>query len=177
MHEIGQTRGWGNCDRLGFRRGRVCYQDERDRAPRPVVETSATLMNAATSRSAITVRLRVRNGAQAEFLTWQARAAAMVAAPPGFVSIEFIPVLRLNAEWQMVLQFYDLHRLGEWRAPPERGVLYQELAALLDGAVGMGGGGGTMDTSAEPIPMCAATSYWAGIERIYYGATVGNAFE
>ena len=25
--------------------------------------------------------------------------------------------------------------------------------------------------------MCAAASYWAGIERIYYGATVGDALE
>ncbi len=58
--------------------------------------------------------------------------ATMVAAAPGFVSIEFIPVLRSKAEWQMVLQFCDLHRLGEWRASPERAVLYQELSALLD---------------------------------------------
>jgi guanine deaminase len=37
--------------------------------------------------------------------------------------------------------------------------------------------GCTMYTSAEPCPMCAAASYWAGIERIYYGATVGDALE
>ena len=30
-------------------------------------------------------------------------------------------------------------------------------------------------TSAEPCPMCAAASYWAGIERIYYAATVQDA--
>ena len=89
-------------------------------------------MNAAASPSAIAVRLRVRNSAQADFFTWQARMATMVAAAPGFVSIEFIPVLRSKAEWQMVLQFCDLHRLGEWRASPERAVLYQELSALLD---------------------------------------------
>jgi guanine deaminase len=35
----------------------------------------------------------------------------------------------------------------------------------------------TMYTSAEPCPMCAAASYWAGIERIYYGATVDDALE
>ncbi len=32
-------------------------------------------------------------------------------------------------------------------------------------------------TSAEPCPMCAAASYWAGIERIFYGATVGDALK
>ncbi|HEY1259426.1 MAG TPA: nucleoside deaminase [Stellaceae bacterium] len=37
--------------------------------------------------------------------------------------------------------------------------------------------GCTMYTSAEPCPMCAAASYWAGIERIYYGATVDDALE
>jgi guanine deaminase len=37
--------------------------------------------------------------------------------------------------------------------------------------------GCTMYTSAEPCPMCAAASYWAGIERIVYGATVDDALE
>lgn len=37
--------------------------------------------------------------------------------------------------------------------------------------------GCTMYTSAEPCPICAAAAYWAGIEQIYFGATVGNAFE
>jgi len=37
--------------------------------------------------------------------------------------------------------------------------------------------GCTLYTSAEPCPMCAAASYWAGIERIYYGATVADSLE
>ena len=37
--------------------------------------------------------------------------------------------------------------------------------------------GCTLYTSAEPCPMCLATAYWAGIERIYFGATVEDALE
>jgi tRNA(Arg) A34 adenosine deaminase TadA len=32
-------------------------------------------------------------------------------------------------------------------------------------------------TSAEPCPMCMAACYWAGIEEVYYAATVEDAFE
>jgi len=32
-------------------------------------------------------------------------------------------------------------------------------------------------TSAEPCPMCMATCYWAGIEQVFYAATVEDAFE
>jgi tRNA(Arg) A34 adenosine deaminase TadA len=37
--------------------------------------------------------------------------------------------------------------------------------------------GCTLYTSAEPCPMCMATCYWAGIEEVYYAATVEDAFE
>lgn len=37
--------------------------------------------------------------------------------------------------------------------------------------------GCTLYTSAEPCPMCAAAAYWAGIERIFFGATVDDALE
>lgn len=32
-------------------------------------------------------------------------------------------------------------------------------------------------TSGEPCPMCMAACYWAGIEKIFYAATVEDAFE
>jgi guanine deaminase len=35
--------------------------------------------------------------------------------------------------------------------------------------------GCTLYTSAEPCPMCLATSYWAGLEKIYYSASVEDA--
>jgi guanine deaminase len=35
--------------------------------------------------------------------------------------------------------------------------------------------GCTLYTSAEPCPMCLATSYWAGLEDIHYAASVDDA--
>jgi guanine deaminase len=37
--------------------------------------------------------------------------------------------------------------------------------------------GCTLYTSAEPCPMCLATSYWAGLEAIHYSATVDDALK
>lgn len=37
--------------------------------------------------------------------------------------------------------------------------------------------GCTLYTSAECCPMCAAAAYWAGIEKIYFGATCADALE
>src|SRR3984957_269534 len=34
--------------------------------------------------------------------------------------------------------------------------------------------GCTLYTTSAPCPMCVAASYWAGIERIYYSATVDD---
>lgn len=37
--------------------------------------------------------------------------------------------------------------------------------------------GCVMYTAGESCPMCLATSYWAGIEKIYYAATVADALK
>ena len=37
--------------------------------------------------------------------------------------------------------------------------------------------GCTLHTSAEPCPMCMATAYWAGLDKIYYSATVADALQ
>lgn len=37
--------------------------------------------------------------------------------------------------------------------------------------------GCTIYTSAEPCPMCMATCYWAEIDRVYFAATVDDAFK
>jgi tRNA(Arg) A34 adenosine deaminase TadA len=37
--------------------------------------------------------------------------------------------------------------------------------------------GCTLYTSAEPCPMCMATCYWAEIDRVFFAATVDDAFQ
>jgi guanine deaminase len=37
--------------------------------------------------------------------------------------------------------------------------------------------GCTLYTSAEPCPMCMATCYWAGIDQVFYAATVHDAMK
>jgi tRNA(Arg) A34 adenosine deaminase TadA len=37
--------------------------------------------------------------------------------------------------------------------------------------------GATLYTSAEPCPMCMGATYWAGIEKVFYGASVEDALE
>ena len=37
--------------------------------------------------------------------------------------------------------------------------------------------GATLYTSAEPCPMCMAATYWAGIDRVFYAASIDDALE
>jgi tRNA(Arg) A34 adenosine deaminase TadA len=37
--------------------------------------------------------------------------------------------------------------------------------------------GATLYTSAEPCPMCMGATYWAGIEKVFYAASVEDALE
>src|SRR5690348_7891156 len=78
-------------------------------------QTSGASMNDRPPLSAIVSALRIREGAQAAFFSWQARMTAAAAAAHGFLSIEFMPVLGTGGEWQMMLQFRDGRSLAEWR--------------------------------------------------------------
>ncbi len=87
-----------------------------------------------TPVAAIAVALRVREDRASAFFSWQARMAVAVAARPGFLSIEFIPVAGTSREWQMVLQFRDEETLADWRASRSRCDLHEEARALVEPA-------------------------------------------
>jgi hypothetical protein len=89
-------------------------------------------LNEETPVCATAAVLRIREKATPAFFSWQARITAAVAAMPGFLSIEFIPVASSSREWQMVLQFRDAQSLADWRASGQRNRLYQEVRALSD---------------------------------------------
>jgi antibiotic biosynthesis monooxygenase (ABM) superfamily enzyme len=89
-------------------------------------------MNDDTAFSAIVTPLRIRDGADPGFSSWQARMTAAAAAAPGFVSIEFIPVFGSRREWQMVLRFRDAQGLAGWRSSRTRNRLHEEVMPLLD---------------------------------------------
>lgn len=91
-------------------------------------------MNDETAPSAIVTTLRIRDGADPAFSSWQARMTAAAAAAPGFVSIEFIPTFGSRREWQMVLRFRNAHSLSGWRSSGNRDRLHEEMTPLLDDA-------------------------------------------
>jgi uncharacterized protein len=86
-----------------------------------------------TTISAIVIRLNIRDGAESLFFSWQAQMAAAAASAPGFLSIEFIPVLGSRGEWQMALQFRDAASLAQWRDSQDRHRLHKEVRCLLEG--------------------------------------------
>lgn len=86
-----------------------------------------------TTISAIVIRLNIRDGAESLFFSWQAQMAAAAACAPGFLSIEFIPVLGSRGEWQMALQFRDTASLAQWRDSDDRHRLHKEVRCLLEG--------------------------------------------
>jgi antibiotic biosynthesis monooxygenase (ABM) superfamily enzyme len=88
-------------------------------------------MDHETPPAAIVIVLHIREGVDTVFFCWQARMAAAAAAAPGFLSIEFIPVLGSRSEWQMVLQFGDAHSLAGWRGSQRRNQLHEEAQSLL----------------------------------------------
>src|SRR5262245_33817266 len=92
-------------------------------------------MNDGAPVSGVVATLRVREGAEAAFFSWQARVTAAAAAASGFLSIEFMPLLGSCSEWQMVLQFRDAQSLAEWRSSASRNQLHGEAQPLLHSAL------------------------------------------
>ena len=59
-------------------------------------------------------KLRFRPETQVELFTWQARLTAAVAAFPGFLSIETVPVLPAANDWRIVQRFRTAEQLQHW---------------------------------------------------------------
>src|SRR4051812_14624562 len=81
--------------------------------------------------TAILVKVRLHADAGSSFFGWQARFAQAVAAAPGFVGLEFVPVLAGRLDWRVLLQFSQPEQLEAWRRSAACQTLMAELHGLL----------------------------------------------
>jgi len=80
----------------------------------------------------LTTKLRIRPDAFEEFAKWREKMNVVVAAYPGFVSLEVIsPLQDDEVEWVSVQRFRSSHELEAWRNSKEREELLAEIAPLL----------------------------------------------
>jgi antibiotic biosynthesis monooxygenase (ABM) superfamily enzyme len=112
--------------------------EDQDRPPRrPHRHNAEAALDQTLPIAAIAIALRLREKPASAFFSWQARIAAAVAAHPGFLSIEFTPMLGEAHEWRMVVQVRDAQSLAAWRASEPRRELHREVLALLDQTAGL----------------------------------------
>ena len=112
--------------------------EDQDRPPRrPHRHNAEAALDQTLPIAAIAIALRLREKPASAFFSWQARIAAAVAAHPGFLSIEFTPMLGEAHEWRMVVQFRDAQSLAAWRASEPRRELHREVLTLLDQTAGL----------------------------------------
>jgi antibiotic biosynthesis monooxygenase (ABM) superfamily enzyme len=83
--------------------------------------------------AAVMTKLRFRPETQAESFTWQARLTAAVAAFPGFLSIETVPVLSAANDWRIIQRFRTAEQLQQWCRSDSRRHLLAQARPLLDG--------------------------------------------
>lgn len=81
--------------------------------------------------TAILVKVRLHAAAEAPFFDWQARFAQAVAAAPGFIAVEFVPLVDSRLDWRIVLQFAQPEYLEAWRQSSPGQTLLSELHGLL----------------------------------------------
>jgi antibiotic biosynthesis monooxygenase (ABM) superfamily enzyme len=81
--------------------------------------------------TAILVKVRLHGAAEAPFFDWQARFAQAVAAAPGFIGVEFVPLVESRLDWRIVLQFAQPEHLEAWRRSSAARTLIYELHGLL----------------------------------------------
>lgn len=80
----------------------------------------------------ITNKFRIRDDSTSEFADWQAKLNAIIAAFPGFVSLEILsPSDSSVGEWSIVQRFHDPENTSAWQNSPERKALLDELRNFL----------------------------------------------
>lgn len=81
----------------------------------------------------ITTKIRIRPAALSCFADWQAKLHSIIAAFPGFVSLEILsPIENLQPTWIIVQRFYDSNHVLAWRQSKERLDLMEELKFLAE---------------------------------------------
>lgn len=77
---------------------------------------------------------RVRPGSESAFAAWQVRHASVISRFTGFISADLVPSGETSPGlWTIILNFETEETLDAWRRSPERAMILEEVAPLLDG--------------------------------------------
>lgn len=84
--------------------------------------------------AAVTIKIRLRAGVDAEFSSWHAKMSTAAAGLPGFISAEVnAPTLGGDPEWRIVQHFRSADQLHAWRNSEQHRRLLLEGDSLADG--------------------------------------------
>jgi hypothetical protein len=90
------------------------------------------MISSSEKATIVTTTLHIRPEATDEFINWQAKFNASIAAFPGFVSLEFLLTTDIpQPSWAVVQRFKNYETLLAWRSSPERHQLLEELQNFL----------------------------------------------
>lgn len=89
------------------------------------------MISSSEKATIVTTTLRIRPEAKEEFINWQAKFNASIAAFPGFVSLELLLTTNTPPSWALVQRFKNYETLSAWRSSQERHQLLEELQNFL----------------------------------------------
>lgn len=78
--------------------------------------------------SILTIKVRVRPDAKRAFADWQAEVNSVLAAFPGFVSLEILSPSEIQPDWMIMQRFHSSQDAATWRASN----VHQELITKLN---------------------------------------------
>ncbi len=89
-------------------------------------------MTSPVTDTCIVNKIRIKPACKSDFVDWQASLNAMIAAFPGFVSLEISsPTAGKDFAWMVVQRFYSVDAIAKWRASIAWQQLLAELQPLL----------------------------------------------